>query len=172
MPFGSCALLVIQSNRSKIATREGRVPHSKFLMNQWRNELSSRGRLGHHPAFTKNVQEPNVGSRSLIFAQSVGSKPPLFASPSDLVCGPLHLPVFIAFSFNHKPCTASTLQGLWLNTAADTIGSCLPCRRPLTHALRCAQARRRDCQRPRPAHSVRCCRAPLRTIGFQGSAHW
>ena len=32
-----------------------------------------------------------VGSQPLIFAWIAGSKPPLFASPSDLVCGPLQL---------------------------------------------------------------------------------
>jgi hypothetical protein len=29
-----------------------------------------------------------VGSQPLVFAPSVGSKPPLFASPNDRVCGP------------------------------------------------------------------------------------
>jgi hypothetical protein len=35
----------------------------------------------------------SVGLRPHIFAASVGSQSTLFASPSDLVCGPLHLPL-------------------------------------------------------------------------------
>jgi hypothetical protein len=34
------------------------VTNSKILINQWRNEPSSRDRLGHHLAFTKSAQEP------------------------------------------------------------------------------------------------------------------
>jgi hypothetical protein len=33
----------------------------------------------------------SVGSQPLIFARIVGSKLLLFANPSDLVCGPLHI---------------------------------------------------------------------------------
>jgi hypothetical protein len=36
----------------------------------------------------------SVGSQPLIFARIVGSKLLLFASPSDLVCGPLQLLLF------------------------------------------------------------------------------
>jgi hypothetical protein len=37
------------------------VANSKLLVNQWRNEPSSRDQLGHHLAFTKSAQEPEKG---------------------------------------------------------------------------------------------------------------
>jgi hypothetical protein len=58
MPFGSWPLLVIRVNRSKMATSEERLAHSKGLVNHWRTELSARDPLGHRLAFTKNAQEP------------------------------------------------------------------------------------------------------------------
>jgi hypothetical protein len=57
---GSCALLVIQVHCSTIATREEKVANSKLLVNQWRNEPSSRDQLGHHLAFTKSAKSQNV----------------------------------------------------------------------------------------------------------------
>ena len=59
MNVGSWPLLVIQGNRSTIAMSEGKVENSKLLINQWRNEQSSRDRLSHYLAFTKSAQEPN-----------------------------------------------------------------------------------------------------------------
>jgi hypothetical protein len=58
----------------------------------------NRARPPNHP-FSPNVAKSlnlgslaaTVGSQPLIFAWIAGSKPPLFASPSDLVCGPLPL---------------------------------------------------------------------------------
>jgi hypothetical protein len=58
MPFGSCALLVIQGSCSTIATREEKMVNSKLLVNQWRKEPSSRDQLGHHLAFTKSDDDP------------------------------------------------------------------------------------------------------------------
>ena len=55
MIVGSSALLVIQGNQSNIAASEEKLANSKLLMNQWRNELSSRDRLGYHLVFTKSA---------------------------------------------------------------------------------------------------------------------
>jgi hypothetical protein len=42
--------------------------NSKLLMNQWRNEPSSRDQLGHHLAFTKSAQEPECGHENAMFS--------------------------------------------------------------------------------------------------------
>ena len=38
----------------------GELANSKLLVNQWRNEPSSRDPLGHQLAFTKSAQEPTI----------------------------------------------------------------------------------------------------------------
>ena len=42
--------------------------NSKLLMNQWRNEPSSRDQLGHHLAFTKSAQEPECGHENVMLS--------------------------------------------------------------------------------------------------------
>jgi hypothetical protein len=74
MPFGSCTLLVIQVNRSKIDMSEERVATSKLPINQWRNDQSSRDQLGQHLAFTTRAQEPGNYDESTI---------PLCGRPDD-----------------------------------------------------------------------------------------
>jgi hypothetical protein len=69
MIVGSCALLVIQDNRSKIATSEERMETSKILVNQWGNERSSRDQLSHPLVFTKSAQEPDCGPERVLYCE-------------------------------------------------------------------------------------------------------
>jgi hypothetical protein len=52
----------------------------KILVNQWRNESSSREQLGHHLGFTKSDEEPGCCGELwavAMFGQAPSSLPPL-----------------------------------------------------------------------------------------------
>ena len=45
------------------------MANSKILVNQWRNEPSSRDQLGHQLAFTKSAQEPDCGPARMFYCE-------------------------------------------------------------------------------------------------------
>jgi hypothetical protein len=57
---GSSSLLVIQGNGCTITLSQRQMVSSKILVNQWRNEPSSREQLGHHLGFTKSDTDGEV----------------------------------------------------------------------------------------------------------------
>jgi hypothetical protein len=107
---------VIQGNQSKIAASEEKVANSKLLMNQWRNELSSRDRLGHHLVFTKSAQEPT----SFASVGSEADSPESLLKPSPAMG---HAAEILDVEANHViisfPLVGNELDLIWHNQLAE-----------------------------------------------------
>jgi Rieske [2Fe-2S] domain len=154
---------------------------SKILVNQWRNEPSSRDLLGHHLAFTKTGQEPEHEH----FLLSKGSQGDgcMVAFVQVARIGDVPSGKLLAVNLHGQPMLLANVDG----TIYALSGMCSHADGPLTEGscavvswsapsmvagLRCEAGRRSCCRPPRTSRPLQCGSKRFYSGGLAVKAAW